>query len=78
MGAGIAVGHVAGRALENVFFGGRHDVPPEQIKAAETEAKTGPCASQYRGFMRCLEKNDDSIEECDWVRLFSPSFGIVS
>eukprot|EP01087_Luapelamoeba_hula_P012159 TRINITY_DN337_c0_g1_i1.p1 TRINITY_DN337_c0_g1~~TRINITY_DN337_c0_g1_i1.p1 ORF type:complete len:189 (-),score=20.26 TRINITY_DN337_c0_g1_i1:98-619(-) len=66
LGAGIAVGHVAGRALENVFFGGRH-AAPEEVKAAETEAKSGPCAGQYRGFLRCLEKNDDSIEECDWA-----------
>lgn len=60
------MGHVAGRALENVFFGGRN-ASPEQIQKAEEEVQQGPCSRQYDGFVRCLKKNDDDASECDWA-----------
>jgi len=66
LGAGIAVGHVAGRALENVFFGGKH-ASPEQIQKAEEQVRDGPCSRQYDGFLKCLKKNDDDATECDWA-----------
>jgi hypothetical protein len=66
LGAGIAVGHVAGRALENVFFGGRH-ATPEQIQKAEEEVQQGPCSRPYDGFLKCLKKNEDNASECDWA-----------
>jgi hypothetical protein len=66
LGAGIAVGHVAGRALENVFFGGHH-ASPQQLEKAEEEVRKGPCATQYDTFLRCLQKNEDDASKCDWV-----------
>ncbi len=66
LGAGIAVGHVAGRALENVFFGGRH-ASPEEVQKKEEEVLQGPCSVQYDTFLKCLKKNEDDADQCDWV-----------
>jgi len=52
--------------LENVFFGGR-DASPEQLEKAESAALKGPCSVQYKGFMRCLENNEEDAEKCDWA-----------
>ncbi len=52
--------------MENVFFGGR-DASPEQLEKAESAALKGPCSVQYKGFMRCLENNEEDAEKCDWA-----------
>eukprot|EP01089_Gocevia_fonbrunei_P012418 TRINITY_DN2937_c0_g1_i2.p1 TRINITY_DN2937_c0_g1~~TRINITY_DN2937_c0_g1_i2.p1 ORF type:complete len:169 (+),score=52.60 TRINITY_DN2937_c0_g1_i2:43-507(+) len=69
IGAGIAVGHVAAHALENIFFGGKsgHQASPEEIKEVESKVKSGPCGIQYESFNKCLSKNDDDIAQCDWA-----------
>eukprot|EP01088_Endostelium_zonatum_P006158 TRINITY_DN18265_c0_g1_i1.p1 TRINITY_DN18265_c0_g1~~TRINITY_DN18265_c0_g1_i1.p1 ORF type:complete len:176 (+),score=57.52 TRINITY_DN18265_c0_g1_i1:62-529(+) len=67
LGAGIAVGHVAGRALENIFFGPRHHATPEEIKEVEKKVKEGPCSFQYESFNRCIEHNENDVAQCDWA-----------
>ncbi|KAL6049750.1 Coiled-coil-helix-coiled-coil-helix domain-containing protein 2 [Balamuthia mandrillaris] len=66
LGTGIAVGHVAGHALENLFFGGRH-ASPEQIQEVQREVKSGPCSVQYEAFERCLKASEDDASKCDWA-----------
>eukprot|EP01088_Endostelium_zonatum_P015767 TRINITY_DN39_c0_g1_i1.p1 TRINITY_DN39_c0_g1~~TRINITY_DN39_c0_g1_i1.p1 ORF type:complete len:155 (-),score=65.58 TRINITY_DN39_c0_g1_i1:106-570(-) len=68
IGAGVAVGHVAGRALENMFFGGHGNATPEQVEQLEEKVRTGPCAIQFEAFDRCIKsKGEDDIAQCEWV-----------
>eukprot|EP01089_Gocevia_fonbrunei_P018016 TRINITY_DN600_c0_g1_i2.p1 TRINITY_DN600_c0_g1~~TRINITY_DN600_c0_g1_i2.p1 ORF type:complete len:163 (-),score=51.78 TRINITY_DN600_c0_g1_i2:59-547(-) len=68
IGAGVAVGHVAGRALENLFFGGTsHQASPEEMEQIETKVKSGPCGIQYEGFNRCINRNEEDVAKCEWA-----------
>jgi len=67
LGAGIAVGHVAAHALENVLFGGKGGHSAEELKEAEDKVLTGPCSVQYESFTKCLNMNEDDVSQCEWA-----------
>eukprot|EP00698_Gefionella_okellyi_P021533 TRINITY_DN69_c0_g1_i1.p1 TRINITY_DN69_c0_g1~~TRINITY_DN69_c0_g1_i1.p1 ORF type:complete len:201 (-),score=42.08 TRINITY_DN69_c0_g1_i1:22-585(-) len=64
--ATIAAGSVAGHAVSNMLFGGRHDAPAAQAQEGVAEAaqpmaaqESAPCYWENRNYAECVERGAD-------------------
>eukprot|EP01104_Vermistella_antarctica_P005073 TRINITY_DN15493_c0_g1_i3.p2 TRINITY_DN15493_c0_g1~~TRINITY_DN15493_c0_g1_i3.p2 ORF type:complete len:108 (-),score=39.05 TRINITY_DN15493_c0_g1_i3:223-546(-) len=74
MAAGSAIGHVVGRTVMNGMEGSGDDSNAAaavaapgaegQQYAAESE---GACSIQLQSFNKCLEANNNNIQQCQWA-----------
>eukprot|EP01111_Echinosteliopsis_oligospora_P001724 TRINITY_DN12525_c0_g1_i1.p2 TRINITY_DN12525_c0_g1~~TRINITY_DN12525_c0_g1_i1.p2 ORF type:complete len:155 (-),score=73.43 TRINITY_DN12525_c0_g1_i1:652-1116(-) len=67
--AGGIAGSVVGHSIANMMFGGRGhggEAAPAAEPISNQEAAAGPCKDQFKGFMDCLNSNNNQISECQW------------
>eukprot|EP00190_Bangiopsis_sp_CCMP1999_P005355 CAMPEP_0198729430 /NCGR_PEP_ID=MMETSP1475-20131203/18140_1 /TAXON_ID= ORGANISM="Unidentified sp., Strain CCMP1999" /NCGR_SAMPLE_ID=MMETSP1475 /ASSEMBLY_ACC=CAM_ASM_001111 /LENGTH=188 /DNA_ID=CAMNT_0044492073 /DNA_START=119 /DNA_END=685 /DNA_ORIENTATION=- len=80
--AGVAAGHVAGRAVDRMIWGGESAAAPVEEQGASVDqagqymqapsnpaaptGETSACGFELLDFRKCLEQNNNNLGACQW------------